>query len=171
MTGAPEPDPTPDGGASDGGASVVDASVVGDVAVGALQDALAAEHAALWCYSLAVAFLPAEQLAQAREDAEAHRVLRSAVEGTLDQVGARPVSAQPAYAAPQPVLDGPSAAALAVLTETDALAAWRSVLERTGDRGLRQAALDALTGGTLRCARWRVVVGSPPAIPIFPGRP
>lgn len=146
-------------------------STVDAVATEALQDALAREHAALWSYSLAVAFLPTRQLEQARSDAEAHRVLRGAVERTLTQLGARPVSAQPAYRTPEPVVDGPSAAALAVVAETDVLAGWLSVLERTSDRGLRQAALDALTEGTLRCARWRVVIGSPPAVPLFPGRP
>lgn len=138
--------------------------------VEALQDALAAEHAALWCYGLVVAFLAAPQAAQARADAAAHLDLRGAIGTTLDEVGVRPVSAQPAYATPQPVADAASAAALAVVAETDALGAWRSVLERTDVRGLRRAALGALTDGTLRCARWRVVVGSPPAIPVFPGR-
>ncbi|OLT11239.1 hypothetical protein BJF78_27515 [Pseudonocardia sp. CNS-139] len=136
-----------------------------------LQDALAAEHAALWCYSYAVAFLPAAQLGQARQDEDAHRTLRGQIEQTLTQLGARAVSAQPAYATPQPVTDGPSAAGLILVAETDALAAWRSVVERTADRELRRAALTALTDGTLRTARWRVVVGTPPAIPVFPGRP
>ena len=144
-------------------------SVIDEGATDALQAALAAEHAALWSYGLAVAFLDPAERAQARDDAEAHRTLRAAVETTLSQIGARAVSAQPSYATPQPVDDAASAAALAVVAETDALGAWRSVLERTTDRPLRQAALDALTEGTLRCARWRVVVGSPPAIPVFPG--
>jgi hypothetical protein len=148
------------------GVSRIDAA-----AEAALQDALATEHAALWCYSYAVAFLPAAQLGQARDDEAAHRDLRGQVEQTLTQIGARAVSALPAYATPQPVVDGPSAAALLVVAETDALAAWRSVVERTTDRELRGAALTALTQGTLRCARWRVVVGTPPAIPVFPGRP
>jgi hypothetical protein len=148
------------------GASPIDAA-----AEAALQDALAAEHAALWCYSYAVAFLPAAQLAQARDDEDAHRALRGQIEQTLTRTGAQAVSAQPAYATPRPVTDGPSAAALVVVAETDALAAWRSVVERTSDRDLRGAALRALTDGTLRCARWRVVIGTPPAIPVFPGRP
>ena len=141
-----------------------------EVTVEALQDALAAEHAALWCYGLAVAFLAAPESAQARADADAHLDLRGAIETTLGEIGVRPVSAQPAYATPQPVTDAASAAALAVVAETDALGAWRSVLERTGVRSLRRAALGALTDGTLRCAHWRVVVDSPPAIPVFPGR-
>ena len=136
-----------------------------------LQDALAAEHAAIWCYSYAVAFLPRDQLATAGDDEQAHRTLRGRIEQTLTQIGARPVSAQPAYATPQPVVDGPSAAALLVVAETDALAAWHSVVERTSDRELRQAALTALTDGTVRCARWRAAVGTQPAIPAFPGRP
>jgi len=148
------------------GASTIDAT-----AAAALQDALATEHAALWVYSLIVAFLPSGQLAMARADDAAHRELRGAVEQTLTQIGTRPISAQPAYATPKPVTDGASAAALAVVAETDALAAWRSVVERTTDRGLRQAAINALSEGTLRCARWRAAVDTPPAVPTFPGRP
>jgi uncharacterized protein DUF4439 len=144
---------------------------IGETAVAALQNALAAEHAAIWCYALAIAFLSGPDATRAREDEGAHRELRNQVEETLTQLGAPPVSAQPAYATPQPVADAGSAARLAMVAETDALAAWRSVLERTQDRALRQAALDTLSAGTLRCARWRVAVGEPPAIPIFPGRP
>jgi ferritin-like protein len=143
---------------------------IDETAVAALQNALAAEHAAIWCYSLAVAYLSGADAARAREDEDAHREMRNQVEQTLTQLGAPPVSAQPAYALPEPVTDAESAAALAVVAETDALAAWRSVLERTVDRALRQAALDNLMAGTLRCARWRVAVGALPPIPVFPGR-
>jgi hypothetical protein len=69
------------------------------------------------------------------------------------------------------VTDAASAAQLAVVAETDALAAWRSVLERSRDRALRQAALDTLSAGTLRCARWRAAIGQTPTIPVFPGQP
>ncbi|WP_214369978.1 ferritin-like domain-containing protein [Pseudonocardia sp. H11422] len=146
-------------------------STIDDTATDALQTALAAEHAALWVYSLIVAFLPAAQARQAREDAGAHRTLRGLVEQTLTDIGAKPVSAQPAYATPEPVADARSAGGLAVVAETDAMAAWRSVLERTTDAPLRKAALDALAQGTLRCTRWRQATGMSPAIPVFPGRP
>lgn len=142
-----------------------------DAAVAALQDVLATEHAALWCYALAVAFLAPDQLATARTDAAAHRELRAAVEVTLTRVGQRPVSAQPAYRTPQPVVDAPSAAGLLVTAETDVAVAWRSLLERGADRGLRRAGLDALTDTTARCARWRAAVGTTPVVPAFPGRP
>ena len=144
---------------------------IDETAIAALQDALATEHAAVWSYALAVAFLTGSDAERARENEDAHRELRNLIEQTLSQLGAPPVSAQPAYRTPQPVTDAASAGALAVVAETDALAAWRSVLERTDDRALRRAALDAMTSGTLRCARWRAVVGTLPAIPVFPGRP
>lgn len=146
-------------------------SRIDETAVAALQNALAAEHAAIWCYALAVAFLSGADATRAREDEDAHRTLRNQVEQTLTQLGAPPVSAQPAYSTPERVTDAPSAAGLAVIAETDALAAWRSLLERAEDRALREAALDSLTAGTLRCARWRAAVGTLPAIPVFPGRP
>ena len=142
-----------------------------DVAVGALQDALGTEHAALWCYSLAVAFLVEPQQSQARRDADVHRELRGRIEQTLTQLGQRPVSAQPAYATPQPVTDPASAARLAVVAETDCQTSWRALLEQTSDRGLREAGLKALTDATGRGARWRAVVGATPVVPVFPGRP
>ncbi|WP_214407553.1 ferritin-like domain-containing protein [Pseudonocardia lacus] len=135
-----------------------------------LQDALATEHAALWCYSLAAAFLTGPAAEQANKDARDHLRLRGAVERTLSRLGAPAVSAQPAYATPEPVVDADSAAGLLRVAETDALAAWRSLLERSTDPRVRRPALEALTDGTLRCARWRVVTGTPPAIPPFPGR-
>lgn len=140
-----------------------------EASVDALQGALATEHAALWSYSLAVVFLPPDQAAQARADADAHRELRSRVAQTLTDVGKRPVSAQPAYGPPQPVVDAVSAAALAVVAETDTMAAWRSILERTPLPELRTVALTTLTAATVRCARWRVLTGATPAVPDFPG--
>ena len=142
-----------------------------EAAIGALQDVLGTEHAALWSYALAVAFLAPDRIAAARTDAAAHRELRAQIEVTLSQLGQRPVSAQPAYATPQPVTDAVSAAGLLVTAETDAAAAWRSVLERSTERALRRAGLKALTDTAARCARWREVVGTRPAVPVFPGRP
>lgn len=146
-------------------------SQIDDTAAAALQNALAAEHAALWSYSLILAFLPASQVLQARTDELAHTTLRGAVEETLTQTGRKPVTAQPAYAVPRPVTDGASAAALAVVAETDCLVAWRAVVDRSTDQGLRHVALKALTDATVRCARWRVVANLLPAVPDFPGRP
>ena len=59
--------------------------------VDALQDALATEHAALWSYSLAIAFLSGEQRTRARGDEAAHRAVRGSVERMLAAAGARAV--------------------------------------------------------------------------------
>src|SRR6185503_5739755 len=104
----------------------------------ALQATLGAEHAALWCYSLAVAFLVEPQQSQARRDADVHRELRGRIEQTLTQLGQ------------QPVTDPASAARLAVVAETDCQTSWRALLEQTSDRGLREAGLKALTDATGR---------------------
>lgn len=142
---------------------------VDDETITALQGALAAEHAALWSYTLVLAFVPADQAAVARQDIAAHRTLRSQTEQTLTDVGARPVSAQPAYATPAPVTDAQSAGRLAVTAEADALAAWRSVLEHTTSQQLRIAALKALSEGTVRASQWRAATGTTPTIPALPG--
>jgi len=163
---SPAPPPTPAPRPQRSAPNTID-----DVAIAAVQQALAAEHAAVWCYSLAVAFLDAQQREPARTDAEAHRGLRNQISRTLSDVGAQPVSAQPAYATPGPVTDAASAARLLVVAEADTLAAWRSVIERSADRGLRKAALDALTSATVRSARWRAIVGMSPAVPELPGAP
>ena len=138
--------------------------------VDALQRALATEHAALWSYGLALAFLPTDRLATARTDLDTHQQLRGVLEQLISVARGTPAPALPTYRPPRPVTDGPSAAALLALAESDALAAWRSVLEHTADRALRQRGLAALTAGTARAARWRAVAGDIPAIPQFPGQ-
>ncbi|MFN2494766.1 MAG: DUF4439 domain-containing protein [Pseudonocardiaceae bacterium] len=139
--------------------------------VDALQAALAAEHAAIWAYGLAGAFLAEALVGQFVEAAAAHRARRDATERALIDAGAPPVPAEPAYLTP-PVDDSASAVRLAVTAETDAAAAWRSVVERSpAGRGLREAALDALIGSAVRAARWRAAAGDArPTVP-FPGAP
>ncbi|MGD9991125.1 ferritin-like domain-containing protein [Pseudonocardia sp.] len=143
---------------------------IDQTSIDALQDVLETEHAALWAYSLVVAYLPTDLAQRAREDSDAHRRLRGLIEQTLSDVGARPVSALPSYKPPTPVTGSPTAQQLAVVAETDTLAAWRSLLERTSDTPLRAAALEALVAGTARCTRWRTSAGLTPVVPTFPGR-
>ncbi|MBC3190818.1 ferritin-like domain-containing protein [Pseudonocardia sp. C8] len=147
-----------------------DEPAVPAVTVEALQRALASEHAALWAYKMAVAFVPPDWAARARADVEAHTTLRGQVNETLTQLGQRPISAQPAYAPPQPVVDAASAGALLVAAETDAIAAWRSVTERSTQVPLRQAGLRAMIECTGRLAYWRTVTERTPVVPVFPGR-
>jgi Domain of unknown function (DUF4439) len=143
-----------------------------EIPVDALQAALAAEHAAVWVYGLAGAFVLDELTSQLNEATVAHQARRDATERTLIDAGARPVPAEPGYLTPEPVTDAASALRLAITAETDAAAAWRSVVERSpAEPELRGAALAALTQAAVRATRWRATAVAPPLTVPFPGTP
>ncbi|MBB5894215.1 ferritin-like domain-containing protein [Kutzneria kofuensis] len=139
--------------------------------VDALQRALAAEHAAIWAYGLAGAFLPAASDPALTKGSEAHTVRRDAVIATVKKLGATPRSAEPGYSTPQPLTNQSSAFVLLVAAETDVVSAWRSVLEYTSESQIRKTALDALTDGAVRAMSWRQAGGQTPATPALPGQP
>lgn len=147
------------------------------VPVDALQGALAAEHAAIWAYGVVAAFVPGTLDGQLEEAASAHQARRDAIERVLIDAGAPPVPPEPGYLTPQPVTDAASALRLAITAETDAAAAWRSVVELSpversaADPGLRGAALDALTEAAVRATRWRATASVSPLTVPFPGAP
>ncbi|WP_258904359.1 ferritin-like domain-containing protein [Actinokineospora sp. UTMC 2448] len=139
--------------------------------VAAVQAALGAEHAALWVYGLVSAFLPAAYDKALREGVTEHRERRDATAELLAAAGITPAPAEAAYVPPEPVEDEASAAKLVATAETDATVAWRAVLERCDDKALRESALAALTGSSVRTTRWRTAAGVDPAVPSFPGQP
>ena len=138
--------------------------------VDALQAALAAEHAAIWVYGLAGAFLPAASRPALTKGSEVHTVRRDATTATLKDAGATPKAAEPGYGIPQPLTNQSSAFTLLVSAETDAASTWRSVLEHTTDSGIRKTALDALTDAAVRAMSWRQSGGQTPATPPLPGQ-
>jgi len=140
--------------------------VSGDVE--AVQDALHAEHAAVWTYGLVSAFVE-QQAAAVAEGAVAHRARRDTTERWVRDRGGQPVPPAPAYLTPQPVDGAASAVAALVAAETDACAAWHGVLERTDDQALRRSALDALTTSAVLATRWRKVAGVTPVPVALPG--
>lgn len=137
----------------------------------AVQIALGTEHAAVWCYGLISAFLPANLDKRAREDLAAHRARRDNTMRVLTDSGVAPEPAEPAYRLPEPVEDQKAAAQLAVLAEGDAAAAWRYVLERCDDPSMRRTALEGLIDAAVRGARWSGTLDNAPPIPPFPGSP
>jgi ferritin-like protein len=142
------------------------------VLVEALQGALAAEHAAIWVYGVVEAFVSGTLDGQLEQAATAHQAQRDATERVLIDAGALPVPPEPGYLTPEPITDAASALRLAITAESDAAAAWRSVVERSpADPGLRGAALDALTGAAVRTTRWRATAGTSPLTVPFPGAP
>ncbi|WP_236791762.1 ferritin-like domain-containing protein [Amycolatopsis sp. GM8] len=140
-------------------------------AVGPLQKALDAEHAAVWVYGLVSAFLPANYNAGVADGAHEHQDRRDACVRMLDAAGATPDGPQPAYVTPKPVTDGTSAKSVVATAESDAATAWAGVLTGTDDTALRTVALTAMLGSARRGTRWRQAAGESPAVLALIGMP
>jgi|UPI00048FD679 hypothetical protein len=139
--------------------------------VDALQQALAAEHASLWVLGLVTAFLPAGYDKGLRAAAAEHRERRDATRDALTSAGADPVLAETAYATPKPVKNPNSARAAVIAAETDAVTAWRGVVERCDEPELRSLAVAAMCASGARLTRWRLEAGVKPAALPLPGAP
>jgi hypothetical protein len=145
-----------------------DRALSGDT-VTALQQALATEHAALWLYGTASAFVTGSSETEIIAGMGAVQNLRDATEQRLAAAGATPTPAQPAYLVPTRVTNQTSALTALALAESDATVAWRFVLEHTDDAGTRSVALAALIDSAVRQTRWRRLAGESPASVAMPG--
>jgi hypothetical protein len=133
----------------------------------ALQDALAAEHAAVWGYGV-VGAAGTDGAAAAEA---AHRDVRDQVTALLDGRGVDAVGPEAAYALPFPVLSPVDAAALAVVLEDGVAAAWVRVLDQAAERSTRELAVAALVATEGRAVGWRRAAGRTPITSAFPGLP
>ena len=137
----------------------------------ALQEVLAAEHAAVWGYGVVGDALPAAQRSTAQTAETAHRASRDALAQLLDSRGADPVAARAAYALPFPVASTKDAAALAVRLEDGTSRAWVRLLDQAVQDSTRRLAVDGLTACELRAVAWRTAAGQTPVTTPFPGLP
>jgi hypothetical protein len=137
--------------------------------VDSLQQALAAEHAAVWVYTLVTAFVPSNVVNSAAEGATEHRDRRDACILMLTAAGAKPAAAEPAYLTPAPVTDAASAKNAVAAAEADAMSAWRGVLERAGEGDLRALALRGMLLSARRGSRWRISGDISPVAVALPG--
>jgi hypothetical protein len=153
----------------------------------ALDDALAAEHAAVYAYGVVAAFAPAQRGEAVAAATAAHAARRDAATDALTTDGATAVPSATGYALPVTVTDGVTALQLAATVEDATAQAWRAVLERSDPAAersgptvpvpaevpldLRTTAVAALTDCAVRAAGWRVALGSVPATRAFPGQP
>lgn len=137
----------------------------------ALQQALAAEHAAIWSCGLASAFVSNAVATETNAAMTQHQARRDMIMGRLVGAGLTPVPAEPAYVPPRSVDNQTSAVALLAIAESDVAVAWRAVLERTDDADLRTTAVNALTDSAVRQTRWRRASGQAPASVAMPGQP
>jgi Domain of unknown function (DUF4439) len=135
----------------------------------ALQEVLAAEHAAVWGYGVVGDALPATQRDTAEAAEAAHRDSRDALAELLDSRQADPVAAKAAYALPSPVHSATDAAALAVRLEDGTSRAWVRLLDQAVQSGTRKLAVDGVTACELRAVTWRSAAGQTPLTAPFPG--
>jgi hypothetical protein len=151
----------------------------------AWQAALAAEHQAVFGYSLLGAQLRGTALLSlAVTCSDAHEHVRDTTTQSLVAAGQRPAAAAADYPALYPVPDAAAAGLLAVRLEENCAASWRYLYaiaatvgspedSRVG-AGLRAAtvrtsAQDWLTAGAVRAVRWRRLVTPTSATVAFPG--
>jgi hypothetical protein len=132
--------------------------------IAALQGALAAEHAAVYGYSLAGAMLAGAALTQARAGWLAHQVARDTLTAMLTGLGATPVAASPAYGLPFAVTGAASAKRLAAALEDGVTRAYLGLVA-VNDPALRTFGAKAMQVSANRAVAWS---GSTVA---FPGMP
>jgi hypothetical protein len=135
----------------------------------ALQQGLAAEHAAIWMYGLATAFLPGTK--DVASGAAAHRTVRDAAERWVAAAGVTPRPPAAAYRSPSPVTDAASARKALIAAETDCSTAWRAAVGASSSASLRKHSLDALTGAAVRATGWRQASDIVPSAHALPGSP
>ena len=123
-------------------------------AVGALQAALAAEHAAVYGYGVAGAHLSGPRRRAAAKDWQIHEASRDALAAMITALGAQPVAAAAAYRLPFPVHSGGAAVMLAAFLEDRVATAYLGVVALSEAR-LRLFGARALESAALRAAGWR----------------
>jgi Domain of unknown function (DUF4439) len=132
--------------------------------VGALQVALAAEHAAAYGYGVAGAHLNGRGQQEALADWNAHRARRDQLAATLTAQGAVPVAAAAAYQLPFPVTSPRSAAALAAVIEDGVTRAYLGIVALPA-QGLRIFGALAMQDCAVRAAQWRGATVAFPGLP------
>jgi hypothetical protein len=133
---------------------------------GALQSALAAEHAAIYGYGVVGAHLTGAPEQAAQRDWAAHQVARDTLEARLTSLGAAPVAAHDAYQLPFPVLSSNAAVSLAAFLENRVAAAYLGLVA-LDEPGLRDWGAQQVRAAALRATSWS---GSAAAFPGLPGQ-
>jgi hypothetical protein len=132
--------------------------------VGALQDVLAGEHAAVYAYSVVGGVLdPGSGSGQLARDAyDEHRARRDRADELLRALDVEPLPAEPGYALPAPVASPGDAAVLARRVE-DRCAVLYAALVAATTADQRELAAAWLEDAATRALVW----GAPPTA--FPG--
>ncbi|MEU0408677.1 ferritin-like domain-containing protein [Streptomyces griseorubiginosus] len=120
----------------------------------ALQQALSAEHAAVYGYGVVGGRIGEARRAEAMAAYDSHRARRDALARAVRGMGGTPVAAAAAYALPFPVPDSAAAVRLAAVLEDRVAGVYADVVRATeGER--RGTAAGALREAAVRAVRWR----------------
>ncbi|WP_431678650.1 DUF4439 domain-containing protein [Kitasatospora sp. KL5] len=134
-------------------------------ATGALQAALAAEHAAVYGYGVVGARTAAgPQRDSARAGYTAHQARRDALQRLLEDAGSTPAAAAAGYRLPFAVTDADGGGRLAAHIEIQLTAVWADAVAATTG-ALRQTAATALRETALRAAQWGADLSALPGLP------
>ncbi|POX36111.1 DUF4439 domain-containing protein [Streptomyces sp. Ru73] len=120
----------------------------------ALQNTLAAEHAALYGYGVVGARVGHARRKEAQDGYDAHRASRDELSRRVIALGARPKAAAAAYALPFPVPDAAAAVRLAAELEDRVAGAYADLVRATSGARRRSAA-GSLRAAAVRAVRWR----------------
>ena len=143
-------------------------------AVAALQRVLAAQHAAVYAYSvIGVHLSDPAQIGQARSLQEQHRTLRDQVSSEIAARNATPQAAAPSYSPDEPVTDAAGAQRWALSIEQGCAAGYRAQLAASASddnpAAERTAALAGLTGAARDAQFWRQLLTPATPTAAFPG--
>ncbi|WP_449348498.1 ferritin-like domain-containing protein [Streptomyces shaanxiensis] len=122
--------------------------------VQALQEALAAEHAAVYGYGVVGGRIGEARRAEATAAYDSHRARRDALVRAVRSLGGTPVAAAAGYALPFPVPDSAAAVRLAAVLEDRVAGVYADVVRAT-EGGRRGTAAEALREAAVRAVRWR----------------
>lgn len=142
--------------------------------VAALQRLLAAEHAAVYAYSvIGVHLTDQSQAEQARTLQERHRSVRDEISAQIAARNATPQPAANSYSPDRPVTDPTSAQRWALSIEQDCAAGYRAQLSASASdpdpTAERAAALAGLTDSAKDALYWRRLLTPASPTAAFPG--
>jgi hypothetical protein len=141
--------------------------------VAALQTTLAAQHAAVYAYSVIGVHLTSNsQVGTARARQGAHRQARDVLADRIVALGAEPVVAAPLYQPAEPLTDDVAAQRWAVGIESACAAGYRYQLSASGSAqagSVRASALAGLADVAAAAAYWRGLVTPNSPTTAFPG--
>ncbi|RMI44265.1 DUF4439 domain-containing protein [Actinomadura harenae] len=127
--------------------------------VSALQEALKAEHAAVYGYGVLGARLRGTTQDTARTIWDDHRAQRDDLISRLAARGVRGVAASPVYRIPVRPTSGRTAAQLAAALERDLVTAYAG-LAGVADPALRTVAAREMQQAMTRSVRWQAMAGT-----------